>query len=76
MYTIKLDVNDKIYDKVMFFLKSIPVKNIRVEKIKVKKTKDNNDIVSFFQSSPIAGEVLLERESQEYTDRINFWITY
>ena len=72
MYTIRLDVNDKIYDKVMFFLKSIPVKNIRVEKKDIKKSNDKNDIVTFFQSSPLAGEISLEREAEEYTNRVKF----
>ncbi len=73
MYTIKLDVNDKFYDKIMTFLKNIPVKNIIVEKKDDKKQKNKkSDIVSFFQSSPIAGEISLERDKQNYTDRINF----
>jgi len=73
MYTIKLDVNDKFYDKIMTFLKNIPVKNIIVEKKEDKKQKDKkSDIVSFFQSSPIVGEISLERDKQNYTDRINF----
>ena len=72
MYTIRLDVNDKIYDKVMFFLKSVPVRNIRVEKKDIKKSEDKNDIVDFFQSSPLAGEISLERETEKYVNRINF----
>ena len=72
MYTIKLDVNDKIYDKVMFFLKSIPVKNIRVEKKEIKEANDKNNIVDFFQSSPIVGEISLDRETEEYRNRVNF----
>ncbi len=39
MYTIKLDVNDKFYDKIMTFLKNIPVTNIIVEKKDDKKAK-------------------------------------
>jgi len=65
MHKIKLDVNDEIYYKVIFFLKSIPVKNIRVEKKKIEKTQDKKDIVSFFQTSPMVGEVSLERDSQK-----------
>jgi len=72
MYTIKLDVNDTVYEKVMFFLKNIPVKNIRVEKTDDREIKEQNDIVNFFQSSPIAGEISLERDSQTYTDRVSF----
>jgi len=72
MYTIKLDVNDIVFEKVMFFLKNIPVKNISVEKIDDKESKKQNDIVTFFQSSPIAGEISLERDSGTYTNRVTF----
>lgn len=76
MYTIKLDVNDSIYDKVMFFLKNIPVKNIEVKKIEdnhtQKKDDKKDDIVSFFQSSPLKGEVDLDREKELYNDRVSF----
>lgn len=72
MYTIKLDVNDTIYEKVMFFLKNIPVKNLSVEKTDEDEAKKQNDIVTFFQSSPIKGEISLERESDTYTDRVTF----
>lgn len=72
MYTIKLDVNDTIYEKVMFFLKNIPVKNISVEKTDDLEVKKQNDIVTFFQSSPIKGEISLERESDIYSDRVTF----
>ena len=72
MYTIKLDVNDTIYEKVMFFLKNIPVKNLSVEKTDEDEAKKQNDIVTFFQSSPIKGEISLERESDIYSDRVTF----
>ena len=72
MYTIKLDVNDIVFEKVMFFLKNIPVKNISVEKIDDKESKKQNDIVTFFQSSPITGEISLERDSGTYTNRVTF----
>jgi len=72
MYTIKLDVSDTVFEKVMFFLKNIPVKNISVEKIDDKESKKQNDIVTFFQSSPIVGEISLERDSGTYTNRVTF----
>lgn len=72
MYTIKLDVNDTIYEKVMFFLKNIPVKNLSVEKTDEDEAKKQDDIVTFFQSSPIKGEISLERESDIYSDRVTF----
>ena len=71
MYTIKLDVNDTIYDKVIFFLKNIPIKNLEVKKIDDKQTQKKDDIVSFFRSSPLSG-VELERESEQYSDRVTF----
>jgi ethanolamine utilization protein EutA (predicted chaperonin) len=71
MYTIKLDVSDIIYDKVMFFLKNIPIKNLEVEKKDDKQTQKKDDIVSFFQSSPLR-DISLERDTQIYNDRVAF----
>jgi len=71
MYTIKLDVNDTIYDKVMFFLKNIPIKNLEVKKIDDIQTQKKDDIISFFRSSPLNG-IKLERDSQMYEDRVAF----
>ena len=70
MYTIKLDVNDTIYDKVMFFLNNIPIKNLEVKKIDEIQTQKKDDIVSFFRSSPLNG-IQLERESELYSDRVS-----
>ncbi|NOQ30030.1 MAG: hypothetical protein GQ570_02780 [Helicobacteraceae bacterium] len=72
MYTIKLDVNDTIYDKVMFFLKNIPIKNLEVQKVDDSQVKRQDDIVSFFQSSPLKGELQLERESEIYNEKVSF----
>ena len=71
MYTIKLDVNDTIYDKVMFFLKNIPIKNLEVKKVDDTQTQKKDDIVSFFRSSPLR-DIELERESALYSDRVTF----
>lgn len=72
MYTIKLDVNDSIYDKVMFFLKNIPVKNLEVKKVADTQVQKKNDIVSFFQTSPLTGNILLEREDEIYNEKVVF----
>ncbi len=72
MYTIKLDVNDSIYDKVMFFLKNIPVKNLEVKKVDDTQVEKKSDIVSFFQSSPLKGNILLERENEIYNEKVTF----
>ncbi len=71
MYTIKLDINDTIYDKVMFFLKNIPTKNLEVKKIDDTQIKKKDNIVSFFRSSPL-NDIQLERESELYSDRMIF----
>ncbi len=72
MYTIKLDVNDTIYDKVMFFLKNVPVKNLEVKKIDDTESQKKDDIVSFFQSSPLKGELHLKRENEIYNEKVTF----
>lgn len=72
MYSIKLDVNDSIYDKVMFFLKNIPTSNLEVTKVADTKTTKKDDIVSFFQSSPLKDTIHLERETEVYNEKISF----
>lgn len=76
MYSIKLDVNDSIYDKVMFFLKNIPVKNLEVKKVDDTQDQKKDNIVSFFQSSPLMGELNLERKDELYNEKVTFWDTY
>jgi len=71
MYTIKLDVNDTIYEKVMFFLKNIPVSNLEVKKIEDFQDKTQNNIVSFFHNSPLSGNIELVREKEVYEDRVS-----
>ena len=72
MYTIKLDINDSIYYKVMFFLNNIPVKNLEVKKVSDIQAQEKNDIISFFQSSPLKGNILLEREDEIYNEKVVF----
>ena len=72
MYTIKIDVNDTVYDKVMLFLKKIPIKNIVVEKKDQRTSNSKENIVNFFQSSPLVDEIVLERDREAYTNRVAF----
>ena len=75
MYTIKLNVNDTSYDKVMFFLQNIPVSNLEVKKIDESKgitQNDQDNIVSFFHNSPLLDTVNLTREKEIYEDRVSF----
>lgn len=71
MYSIKLNVNDSIFDKVMFFLNSIPTNDLKTEKINIKEdSKSDDNLVSFFQNSPLCGELNLERKDDKYTNRV------
>jgi hypothetical protein len=72
MYTIKLDVNDTIYDKVMFFLKNIPISNLEVKRTDASDVKKQDDIVSFFHNSPLRDNVQLTREEEVYEGRVSF----
>ncbi|RBQ28050.1 hypothetical protein [Aliarcobacter vitoriensis] len=73
MYSIKLDVNDKIYDKVMAFLNNISKKDLTIKEIKnFDDNKQEINLVEFFANSPLVGEVELKRESDKYSNRVKF----
>ena len=64
MYSIKLDINDKIYEKVMFFLENIPKQDLTIKEIKNLQDKlEENNLVDFFRKSPLVGEVEIKRDS-------------
>lgn len=46
MYTLKLEINDTIFDKVMFFLNNLPKKDVKLtlESTVITKTKKLNSI--------------------------------
>jgi len=71
MHSIRLDINDNIFDKVMFFLNNIPSSDL---KIKIEQTQKNSEsngsLVSFFQNSPLRGEIELSREKEVYEERV------
>ena len=72
MQTIKLDISDDIYEKVMFFLQNIPKKDIKFyPKEFVKKEPLDDKLTDFFQNSPLHN-ISLEREDEIYESRINF----
>ena len=70
MYSIKLDVNDNIYDKVMFFLDNISKKDLKIKEIKNYDDKKEDGLVDFFRNSPLVGEVNLTRDSEVYSNRV------
>ena len=77
MYSIKLDINDKIYEKVMFFLENIPKQDLTIKEIKNFEDKlEENNLVDFFRKSPLVGEVEIKRDSEIYSNRVEFWNIY
>jgi len=72
MYSIKLDVNDNIYDKVMFFLNNISKKDLKIKEIKSYKDSKEDNLVEFFRNSPLVGEIDFSRKNEVYTNRIKF----
>lgn len=73
MYSIKLDVNDNIYEKVMLFLENIPKQDLTIKEIKnfSEKQKKTN-LVDFFRNSPLIGEIEIKRDSEIYSNRVEF----
>ncbi len=73
MYSIKLDINDKIYEKVMFFLENIPKQDLTIREIKNYEDKlEKNNLVDFFRKSLLVGEIEIKRDSEIYSDRVEF----
>lgn len=72
MHTIRLDVKDSVFDKVMFLLSNLPKNEVQM-KIENNNTKHNKEnIVDFFQNSPLKGELQLDKNEEVYTGRIEF----
>jgi len=73
MYSIKLDINDKIYEKVMFFLENIPKQDLTIREIKNYEDKlEKNNLVDFFRKSLLVGEIEIKRDSEIYSGRVEF----
>lgn len=70
MYSIKLDIDDSIVDKVMFFLNTIPKKSIEIKKIDTKDALKEQKLGDFFAQSPLHNEVALSRDLELYEERV------
>lgn len=75
MYSIKLDVNEKIYDKVMFFLENISKKDLTIREIKNIDDKQDFNIVDFFRNSPLVGELDLKENLNYIHKELSFEIS-
>jgi len=74
MQTVRLDISNDIFDKVMFILENLPKNKIyfQVEPKKSKHEFKKESIVSFFHNSPLKESIVLERETEFYNNRIEF----
>ena len=73
MHSLKLTINDKIFDNIMFFLNNIPSNYLEVKEISsFSKIKQKNNLVQFFQTSPIVDEINLNRNEEIYNNRVAF----
>jgi len=68
MHTIRIDVSDVIYDKVMFFLQNLPQVDIKLHDKKIPDHR--NSLVDFFANSPLK-DVPLERDTETYHGRVS-----
>ncbi len=72
MQTIKLDVSDTIYDKVMSFLQSFPKQDIKLYGEKsVARNGQQEKLTDFFRNSPLQ-DISLERDDEIYQSRVDF----
>ena len=70
MHTIKINVSDRLYEKVISFLRTLPSKEIELQTPKEKSLQENT-LVDFFHNSPLR-EISLERDQETYSERLSF----
>ena len=46
MHTIKLEISDSLYDRVMFFLQQLPKTEIKLHLPRTKRKKDLNELLA------------------------------
>lgn len=74
MHSIKLEISDSVFDKVMFFLNNISKRDLVIKEIdSLEKKEKSDDLVSFFKNSPLYDNTLyFEREQESYKQRVLF----
>jgi hypothetical protein len=70
VHTIKINVSDRLYEKVISFLRTLPSKEIELQTPKEKSPQENT-LVDFFHNSPLR-EISLERDQETYSERLSF----
>ena len=80
MHTIRLDISNDIYDKVMSILENLPKNKVKFQLEQEENSTKKNDaplgykktLGEFFQSSPLVGTVSLDRKQESYKGRVEF----
>jgi len=67
MYRITLDINQSIYDKVIFFLNNIPKNLIKIKQERVDEKKEvSNSISTLKQLQGVGKELYKDIDSDQY----------
>lgn len=66
MHKLELEINDKIYAKILQFLQSFSQQDLTITKL---NQQPEENLVEFFQNSPLVGEVDLKRSKEVYEQR-------
>lgn len=66
MHKLELEINDKIYAKILQFLQSFSQQDLTITKL---NQQPEENLVDFFQNSPLVGEIDLERNKEVYEQR-------
>ncbi len=74
MQTIRLDISSDIFDKVMFILENLPKNKVKfsLENKANEHQPQKNNLVDFFQNSPLVDILSLDRDEEVYRGRIEF----
>ena len=78
-YAVRLDIKDSVFDKVMFLLKSLPKSEVKLRVEQNVTAENSDDIVSFFQNSPLKNEIKFGIESLENSEKkqkLLYWLEY
>jgi hypothetical protein len=64
MHTLRLKVQDSVFDKIMYFLQNLPKNEVEVIEEKAV-SKDKSDFIEFLSSNPVAinGDFLTREEA-------------
>ncbi len=56
MHTLTIKVNDRVFDKVVYFLNNLPKHDIEIISNKSEHKKEGEDFISFLANNPIKVE--------------------